>query len=111
MSAAVSCFESADLQMRTALVCVFNHAFNHLRPIKCNTEIQKQIEERGGSRTSLGGGAPLRNGVTNTNKPHIFFLQKASCVRKPQVISGVGGGGGCTPIDPSLEDASNVEHL
>ena len=27
---------------------------------------------RGGSRIFLGGGAPLRNGVTNTNKPHLF---------------------------------------
>ena len=30
----------------------------------------------------LGGGAPLRNGVTDTNKPH-FFLQNTSCIRKP----------------------------
>ena len=30
----------------------------------------------------IGGGAPLRNGVTNTNKPH-FFLQNTSCIRKP----------------------------
>ena len=29
----------------------------------------------------LGGGAPLRNGVTNTNKPH--FLQNTSCITKP----------------------------
>ena len=29
----------------------------------------------------LGGGAPLRNAATNTNKPH--FLQNTSCIRKP----------------------------
>ena len=46
----------------------------------------------------------------NTNKPHSFFLQNASCIRKSQVISGVlrgGGGGGvrtpCTlPLDSPL---------
>ena len=27
-------------------------------------------------------GAPLRNGVTNTNKSH-FFSQNTSCIRKP----------------------------
>ena len=36
----------------------------------------------------LGGGAPLRNGVTNSNKPHILFC------RIPVVISEGGGGGG-----------------
>ena len=30
----------------------------------------------------------------NTIKPHIFFLQNTNCIRKPQVISGRGGGGG-----------------
>ena len=28
----------------------------------------------------------------NTNKPHSFFLQNTSCIRKPQVISRRGGG-------------------
>ena len=32
----------------------------------------------------------------NTNKPHIFFWQNTSCIRKPQVISG-GGRGGFAP--------------
>ena len=40
----------------------------------------------------------------NTNKPHIFFVQNTSCIRKPQVISG--GGGLRTPctfhLDPPL---------
>ena len=35
----------------------------------------------------------------NTNKPHSFFLQNTSCIRKPQVISR--GGEGCAPPAPS----------
>ena len=49
----------------------------------------------------LGGAAPLRNGVTDW-WPDV----NASCIRKPQVISGGGGGRvqtPCTlPLDPSL---------
>ena len=42
-----------------------------------------------------------------TNKPHFCFLQNTSCIRKPRVISGGGGGGwgahSCTlPLDPPL---------
>ena len=49
----------------------------------------------------LGGGTPLRNGVTNTNKPHMhFFSLNISCIKKPPVISG-GWGVGCTPPAPS----------
>ena len=41
----------------------------------------------------------------NTNKPHSFvFLQNTSCIRKPQVISGAGGG--CAPPAPSPLDPS-----
>ena len=36
----------------------------------------------------------------NTNKPHSFFLQNTSCIRKPQVISGRGG---CAPPAPPLD--------
>ena len=43
----------------------------------------------------LGGGAPVRNGVTDLFCS--FFLENTSCVKKPQVISGVGGGGVRTP--------------
>ena len=57
----------------------------------------------------LGGGA-LVSCSTSTPINHIvffFFLQNTSCIRKPQVISGVRGGGGvrtpCTlPLDPPL---------
>ena len=39
----------------------------------------------------------------NTNKPHIFFLQNTSCIRKPQVISGGGVRTPCTlPLNPPL---------
>ena len=58
----------------------------------------KKVCERGGCR-----GVPLRNGVTNTNKPH-NFLQNTSCIRKPQVIS-VGGGGGAY-LHPPPKSAS-----
>ena len=44
--------------------------------------IQGQIQD------FLGGGAPLRNGVTDW-WPDV----NTSCIRKPQVISRVGGGG------------------
>ena len=41
----------------------------------------------------------------NTNKPHSFFWQNTSCIRKPQVISGGGGvRTSCTlPLDPPLK--------
>ena len=55
----------------------------------------------------LGGGAPLRNGVTDwlSDETTFFFLQNTSCIRKPQVISGGGGevSTPCTlPLDPPL---------
>ena len=48
----------------------------------------------------------------NTNKPQSFFLQNTSCIRKPQVISGGGGGGvrtSCTlPLDPPQNILSSI---
>ena len=43
----------------------------------------------------LGGGALVSCSTTSTPINHIvyFFLQNTSCIRKPQVISGRGGGG------------------
>ena len=55
----------------------------------------------------LGGGA-LVSCSTSTPINHIVFLQNTSCIRKPQVISGVGGGGEHPlpppplPLDPPL---------
>ena len=45
--------------------------------------------EQGRVRNFFRRGAPLRNG----NKPHSFFMQNTSCITKPQVTSGVRGGG------------------
>ena len=51
----------------------------------------------------LGGGAPIRNGVTDW-----WTEVNTSCIRKPQVISRRGEGGGCVhipctlPLDPAL---------
>ena len=52
-------------------------------------------------RFFLGGGAPVRNGVTDS-----FFLQNTSCIRKPQVISGRG----VHPLHPPPRSAP-VVHL
>ena len=38
----------------------------------------------------------------NTNKPHSFFLQNTSCIRKLHVISGEGGTPCTLPPDPPL---------
>ena len=54
----------------------------------------------------LGGGA-LVSCSTSTPINHIvFFLQNTSCIRKPQVISG--GGGGAHPLHPSPRSAPVV---
>ena len=49
----------------------------------------------------------------NTSKPHSFFLQNTSCIKKPQVISGVGGGGGwgAHPLHPPPRSAPVVQQL
>ena len=59
------------------------------------------LNSRGGSRNFFRRGCTRLLLYFNTNKPHSFFLQNTSCIRKPQVISGVGGGG-CAPPAPSL---------
>ena len=52
----------------------------------------------------LGGGT-LVSCPTSTpiNHIYIFFWQNTSCIRKPQVISG--GGGGAHPLHPSPRSA------
>ena len=48
----------------------------------------------------FSGGGALISCSTSTSINHIvFFLQNTSCIRKPQVISG--GGGGCAPLATS----------
>ena len=41
----------------------------------------------------LGGGAPISCSTSTPINHIVFFLQNTSCIRKPQVISGVG----CAP--------------
>ena len=50
----------------------------------------------------LGGGA-----LVSSNKPHSFFLQNTSCIRKPQVISG----GGAHPLHPPPRSAPGSQVL
>ena len=63
---------------------------------------------RGGSRIFFRRGCTRLLLCFNTNKSHSFFLQNTNCIRKPQVISGRGGGGmrtPCTlPLDPLLRN-------
>ena len=53
------------------------------------------ILNRGGSRIFFRRGCTRPLLYFNTNKPHSFFLQNTSCIRKPQVI--LGGRGGAPP--------------
>ena len=59
---------------------------------------------RGGSRNFFRRGCTRLLLYINTNKPHSFFLQNTSYIRKPQVISGGRGvRTPCTlPLDPPL---------
>ena len=59
---------------------------------------------RGGSRIFFRRGCTRLFLYFNTNKPHSFFLQNTSCIKKPQVISG-GGGEGAHPLHPSPRSA------
>ena len=63
---------------------------------------------RGGSRIFFRRGCTLLLLYFNTNKPHSFFLQNTSCIRKPQVISG--GRGGAHPLHPPPRSAPVPEH-
>ena len=60
-------------------------------------------------RNRGGSGIFFRKGCTrlllyfNTNKPHRFFWQNTSCIRKPQVISGWGGA--AHPLHPPPRSA------
>ena len=58
---------------------------------------------RGGSTIYFRRGCTRLLLYFNTNKPHSFFLQNTSCIRKPQVISGGGVRTPCTlSLDPLL---------
>ena len=65
-----------------------------------------ESKARGGSRIFFrgwGGGGAVVSCSTSTPIIHFFFLQNTSCIRKPQVISGEGGGGLCTPCTLPLD--------
>ena len=64
----------------------------------------KKVCSRGGSRIFFRRGCTRFLLYFNTNKPHSFFLQNTSCIRKPQVISG-GGVGGAHPLHPPSRSA------
>ena len=63
---------------------------------------------RGGSRIFFRRGCTRPLLYFNTNKPHSFFLQNTSCIRKPQVISGRGG---AHPLHPPPRSAPVVIFL
>ena len=79
-------------------VCIFT-SFPSIFPASC-------LPYWGGSRIFVRRGCTRLLLYFNTNKPHsFFFLQNTNCIRKPQVISGEGGGvrTPCTlPLDPPL---------
>ena len=72
---------------------------------------------------SLSSGADpgffFRRGCTrlllyfNTSKPHSFFWQNTSCIKKPQFMGGGGGGGGggAHPLHPPPRSAPVVQQL
>ena len=65
---------------------------------------------RGGSRIFFRRGCTRLLLYFNTNKPHsflFFLLQNTSCIRKPQVISG--GGGGAHPLHPPPRSAPALD--
>ena len=59
------------------------------------------LSTRGGSRIFFRRGCTRLLLYFNTNKPHSFFLQNTSCIRKPQVISE----GGVHPLHPPPRSA------
>ena len=84
-----------------ALASVISFSFVVYGHYKHSKYLVRELNHgRGGSRIFLVRGAPLRNGVTNANKPH------TSCNKKSQVISR-GGGGVRTPCTLSLDPSLN----
>ena len=77
----------------------------YYRPIFRLTKLAfLKARARGGSRIFSRRGCTRLLLYFNANKPHrFFFLQNTSCIRKPQVISG--GGGGAHPLHPHPRSA------
>ena len=70
----------------------------------------KGIIYRGGSRIFFRRRFTRLLLYFNTNKPHSYFLQNTSCIRKPQVTSG-GGGRGFDPLHPPPRSAPDLVKL
>ena len=68
-----------------------------------------RTRRRGGSRIFFRRGCTRLLLYFNTNKPHIFFWQNTSCIRKPRVISG--GEGGAHPLHPPPRSAPEERSL
>ena len=75
--------------------------------IRCNVTSCCVCGCRGGSRIFFRRGCTRLLLYFNTNKPHSFFLENTSCIRKPQVISG-GGGRGAHPLHPPPRSAPGL---
>ena len=59
----------------------------------------------------LGGGAPLRKGVTNTNKWHFFAGYQLYYIESRRSSQGGGGRNPCTlPLDPPMDKAKYSRH-
>ena len=86
-------------------LCQINPFSGHYLPRKK----QPKILFRGGSRIFFRRGCNRLLLYFNTNKPHSFFLQNTSCIRKPQVISGRGGG--VHPLHPPPRSAPVILKL
>ena len=63
---------------------------------------------RGGSRMFFRRGCTRLLLYFNTNKPHSFFSQNTSCIRKPQVISGEEGS--AHPLHPPPRSAPAIKN-
>ena len=68
---------------------------------------------RGGSRIFFRRGCTRLLLYFNTNKPHSFFVQDTSCIRKLQVISGGRGvrTPGTLPLDPPLGGKAIINYF
>ena len=60
----------------------------------------------------LGWGALVSCSTSTPTNHIVLFFAEYSCIRKPQVISGVGGGGGCAhPLHPPPRSAPDVPDI
>ena len=95
---------------------VGSHGSWHIVHFSANwISCRRWLQFRGGSRIFFRRGCTRLFTWTPINHIVFSFLQNTSCIRKPQVISGGGGGGVrtlCTlPLDPPLQFIYNPEDL